>query len=514
MDYQGFVDGDKTLLVAPAGYGKTHTIVESLKYSSGKQLILTHTHAGVSSLKEKIKNENIPLQKYIVETISSFSQRYVLAFCDRADIPDQEDVQFHSVIIKAANDILQSTVIQKIIRASYCGLFVDEYQDCTKSQHDIIMALGKVLPTHILGDPLQGIFDFNEELVDFETDLTEFEIFPELDTPNRWYKEGHNSELGDEIKEYREPLKGGGGINLVHKPSIGLYVFDINDGDFDNADSNYRKVLTALIGNRRNNHDYDSLLILVPEYSEFENGRFIRKGNITDRSKIITKIDFSNSVRLIEAIDDKSFYQCAKDIDGIIDSILRARKPRKKVYELLSKYFCKTSPNRQVNVGLNDWMSVSPRNTGGDLYVKNKNGENRHLSDSLSELIGSLISCPSINCIYQLICFVKNDLKLKRKPRRELLNSVMKSIQYSVQENTTVYDAMRQHKNIVRRMGRKVDGKCIGTTLLTKGLEFDTVVILDAHKFNCPKHLYVALTRCCKNLIIFTGQRVLPTFNR
>ncbi|MFV1977526.1 MAG: hypothetical protein ACC651_17435 [Candidatus Scalindua sp.] len=44
-------------------------------------------------------------------------------------------------------------------------------------------------------------------------------------------------------------------------------------------------------------------------------------------------------------------------------------------------------------------------------------------------------------------------------------------------------------------MGRKIKGKCIGTTLLTKGLEFDTVAILNARKFDCPKNLYVALTR-------------------
>jgi superfamily II DNA or RNA helicase len=43
MDYQAFVDSEKSLLIAPAGYGKTFTIVECLKYTTGKQLILTHT---------------------------------------------------------------------------------------------------------------------------------------------------------------------------------------------------------------------------------------------------------------------------------------------------------------------------------------------------------------------------------------------------------------------------------------------------------------------------------------
>ena len=31
-------------------------------------------------------------------------------------------------------------------------------------------------------------------------------------------------------------------------------------------------------------------------------------------------------------------------------------------------------------------------------------------------------------------------------------------------------------------MGRKIERKCIGTTLLTKGLEFDTVVLIEADK--------------------------------
>ena len=60
------------------------------------------------------------------------------------------------------------------------------------------------------------------------------------------------------------------------------------------------------------------------------------------------------------------------------------------------------------------------------------------------------------------------------------------------------------YKNILRRSGRKISGKCIGTTALTKGLEFDTVAILDAHEFTCPKNFYVAVTRASKMLIIFT----------
>ena len=65
---------------------------------------------------------------------------------------------------------------------------------------------------------------------------------------------------------------------------------------------------------------------------------------------------------------------------------------------------------------------------------------------------------------------------------------------------------MNNKRNMTRRIGRKISGRCIGTTLLTKGLEFDTVAILNAHKFDCPKHLYVAMTRASKRLIIFTDK--------
>ncbi len=67
MDYKAFISGNKTALISPAGYGKTHSIAECLYVADGKQLVLTHTHAGVSSLKEKIKSRGIESSKYALE---------------------------------------------------------------------------------------------------------------------------------------------------------------------------------------------------------------------------------------------------------------------------------------------------------------------------------------------------------------------------------------------------------------------------------------------------------------
>ena len=56
-----FISKRKSLLIAPAGCGKTYTIAECLKYTEGLHLILTHTHAGVASLKKKLKKKVLQL---------------------------------------------------------------------------------------------------------------------------------------------------------------------------------------------------------------------------------------------------------------------------------------------------------------------------------------------------------------------------------------------------------------------------------------------------------------------
>ncbi|WP_179338763.1 DEAD/DEAH box helicase family protein [Winogradskyella ludwigii] len=89
FDVQNFVSKQKSLLIAPAGYGKTHTISESLKKTTGRQLILKHTHAGVSSIKEKLKKAQIASHNFNVETITSFAQKYVLSFyINKDEIPE------------------------------------------------------------------------------------------------------------------------------------------------------------------------------------------------------------------------------------------------------------------------------------------------------------------------------------------------------------------------------------------------------------------------------------------
>ncbi len=499
MDYQAFVDGDKTLLVAPAGYGKTYTIVECLKHTTERQLILTHTHAGVASIKEKIKKSGITSKLYNVETISSFAQKYVNAFYTGPDTPNQENSrEYHPFIIDKAVNIFKSKVIKNVIKATYAGLFVDEYQDCTKPQHEMILALSESLRTHILGDPLQGIFDFNGDLVDFATDLSGFERVPDLSTPHRWYQEGNNSALGDKLKEIRSLLEQEDVVDLSSNNIEGLHIINVNPDDISNSRSGYRECLNKIISNPDNNPDFDSLLIIVPEYEEVkDDGRKVPKGNIKDRAQIRVQIDYSKSLTLIEAIDDRSFYSLARKIDTLCSSIGRAKNPAKRIKgDVLGKIFHKG--------GLDDWFNEND--------IKNKQADaDKIKAIALKSTIDLFVSEPSPSNMNNIILELKNSLKIKYK-RAGLLYAVLNALKHSALEGILVYEAMKNHRNVIRRSGRKIKGKCIGTTLLTKGLEFDTVAILNADKFDCPKHLYVALTRCCKNLFVFSSQNVLSPY--
>jgi len=498
MDFPAFVNGAKTVLVSPAGYGKTFTIAECLKHTKGRQLILTHTHAGISSIKEKIRAAGITPANYNVETISSFAQQFVHAFCKKALIPPQDKSrEYHEFVINKAIALFSSSLAITVIRSSYKGLFVDEYQDCSEGQHILIQQLSCILPTHIVGDPLQGIFDFNGKQVDMDNDLPGFTRFPDLETPYRWYRDGNNKNLGDKIKEYRELLLQKRPLALATESAADLFIIEIKESDIYKPQSVYRKKLDSIIYNKKNLPGMESLLLIVPEYDEVVNGRKVMKGNIAQRAKLKQTIDYAQKLVLLEAIDDRLFYSLAADADGLLTSIGRAKKKYKKIREVILDHLFPVTP-------LNDWFN--------EKSLKIKTGKaDKVISEEIARLMDNFIQSPSAYNLCQIVLLFRKELKIKYK-REEIGRSFVASLKQSHLNNTSIHESIKDNRNLLRRTGRKVHGKCIGTTLLTKGLEFDTVVLINAHRFDSSKHLYVALTRCCKRLVIFTENKMLTPY--
>lgn len=91
-----------------------------------------------------------------------------------------------------------------------------------------------------------------------------------------------------------------------------------------------------------------------------------------------------------------------------------------------------------------------------------------------------------------------------RQPiEKEIYFTILRAIENAHYKGTTVYDEIKNQRNITRRLGRRLYGKSIGTTLLTKGLECDTAVLLEDSDFPFDyKNQYVALTRGGKNVIV------------
>ena len=466
--YKNFTNNSKSIIIAPAGYGKTHTIAESIKLCEGHQLILTHTNAGVASIKEKIKKLK-GKTKYTIETITGFAQKYVQAFYVGGDMPEHESNEYFPFILDYALDLFKKKAIIRILKSNYKGLFVDEYQDCTISQHNLISELAKLLPIHILGDPLQGIFDFNnEELVNFERDLSDYKLAGQLEVPWRW--KNSNADLGEDLKILREKLETDKKIDLNDFNNIEKY--NINERDLYIPRKYYNGKIWSILNREK------SLLLIYP-----------LSHNLNARINIIK--GFNNILYLVEAMDSKAFYTFSKEIDACTSQTIY-----KAILKISESIF---NPSK-----LKDWL--------GEKSLKNKREESdKNIIKPLKNVFSKLENKYSLELILAAFKLI-NDLPYIKCYRKELYNDLCAALEIAIREDQTVYDSMRRIRDTKRHIGKSIVGKCIGTTLLTKGLEFETVVILNAHKFKCHKNFYVAMTRAVKRLVVFTEDDVI-SFN-
>jgi hypothetical protein len=215
----------KGYVIAPAGYGKTHLIALAANESTNRQLILTHTFAGVNSIKEKMTALKVPSSQYQVETIASWSLRLCLSYPKTSGwkIDNPSSKQWDK-LYECCSGLLSKNFIQHIVASSYGGVYVDEYQDCGELQHTLVCALADIFPCRVLGDPMQAIFDFDngQKPVDWEANVyPHFECLGRLEKPWRWENAGEPL-LGAWLKKSRERLEKGQKLDLVHRVPISV----------------------------------------------------------------------------------------------------------------------------------------------------------------------------------------------------------------------------------------------------------------------------------------------------
>lgn len=466
FDIDKFMNAHRACLVAPAGYGKTHTIIECLKHSTSRQLVLTHTHAGVAALKTKILAANIPASRYELSTISAIAQRLSLFFTspDQVSNGGARNTQFFSWTLSRAKALLDCNFLKRVFAFSYGGIIVDEYQDCSIAQHELILSMAESLPLHVFGDPMQGIFCFaGQPIVDFEKHLASFDMY-ELDTPYRW--KDSNPSLGKEIALLRTDLKNGEAIDFSK-----LKVIQYEQVPMANCQCRLSEICYHL--------KKDGATVIIVSDS------------MNRAARVSVARMFVGRCSILEAIDDKEFYVQAASVDGLTTSNAMAV-----LYAIATSIFLKT--------GVEVWLNCKG-------LIRKRREEDKKAMRHLEASVMKLNEHPSPLCFGTCLSALHN-LPNVTLLSHEKYYSLQSAIRIADNEGMSVVNAMIKERDIARSVGRKIRGFAVGTTLLTKGLEFDNVVVLDTgRKFNFRdaidrRHFYVAISRASKKVCIISAE--------
>ena len=159
----------------PRATEKTHLIADAVSLATKRQLVLTHTYAGVNALRRTMRKLRVSSGAYRVDTIASWALRLCLSYPGSSSWPVQRpEGEQWTMLYRACSALLDEAFIRRILKASYGGVYVDEYQDCSTAQHQLVLKLARDLPCRVLGDPLQAIFDFEgENPVDWDAEIRE-----------------------------------------------------------------------------------------------------------------------------------------------------------------------------------------------------------------------------------------------------------------------------------------------------------------------------------------------------
>lgn len=454
-------ESTRASVVAGAGCGKTHRIAESVALgSAGRDLILTHTHAGVDAIRGHLRKMGANPSRFRVETIAGFSLMYSATFPMLSGLNDSQPVGDEwDDVYASASRLFRCRTIQEILRTSYVGLYVDEYQDCTLGQHEVILRLAETLPCRVLGDPLQGIFAFRSELVSWDRDVvTNFEPLVEMTHPWRW--KDKNPELGGWLVQVRESLKTGQPLDLLGAPVSWVRTSE-SSGTFA------ERTNLCLDAARR----LDGTIVVVLKWPQqchalarCLNGAY-------------------SCIEPFDCDDLMSFARRIQEAEGCGRAV--------ELLEFASK--CKT--------GLGSRFS-SARKAFESGRLPRPRQHNEVIRDLIEVATSSTLSAASR--FLTKIAVLPGTLY-----RPELLHEMQRALrEHETGQHKSLEDSAWTVRDRTRHVGRRPYRRIVARTHLIKGLEFDHAIIVDAQDLD-DKNLYVALTRASRSLTVCSPSRFL-----
>lgn len=460
---------DRGMVTAPAGCGKTHLITEALiRHADDKPiLVLTHTNAGVVALRGRLDRAGVPRTAYRLSTIDGWAMRLISIFPTRsahnpgilAVVNPSSD--YPNIRVAAAR-LLQSGHIDDILQASYSRLIVDEYQDCSVRQHDVVVYAAQVLPTCVLGDPMQAIFGFgsdrlpqwNEQVCDY------FPVAGKLDKPWRWIN-ADSEALGAWLLDVRGRLINGEPVDLRKAPMAVTWI------QLDGTNDDQKRLRAARVCPPQNN---DRVLIIGDSKSA------------NKRHQIASRTPGAITVEAVELKDLISF---ARNFDPAAPDAL----------DRLVQF----AQSVMINVG------------AGELVRRVESlmrGTARKPPSGVERTALTFVETPSYSAARNLLAAISRERDV-RAHRPAVLKACLKAMLLcDGAEGLSLYDAAIAMRDENRFAGRPIPIRAVGSTLLLKGLEAEVAVILNADDLDA-RNLYVAITRGSKMLAICSRTPIL-----
>ncbi|UIK19368.1 UvrD-helicase domain-containing protein [Rhizobium leguminosarum] len=454
-------------VTAPAGCGKTQLIADSLTRQTGRKpiLILTHTNAGVAALRTRLTGASIPTSSYSLATLDGWALKALKAFPGRSGI-DPAHLALsnpradYPAIKRAAAALSGGRHIDDIVDASYSRIIVDEYQDCGPEQHQMVCHLAAVLPTVVLGDPMQEIFSWQGPHPDWQDDVcSTFLPAGELVKPWRWIRAGAEG-LGEWLLEARRTLMAGDQVDLRDAPPEVEWI------ELDGTDDEAKQRRACLARSPRVGGE---VLIMAAGVQTDLQRRIARQtpGAVTVENVDLTDvISFARSIELDQPGDLARALEFATEVTTNVDRSALVQR-----VAILGR-----SSERKDATGV-EIAAMDYNRTGS--------------ADHLVALLLALEGNPGA-----------------RTFRPDILRTCVSALRSCAPGNPAAFlDAALRIREQSRMMGRRIPSRAVGSPLLLKGLEADVAVILNAaefdrHPIRNMKNTYVAITRGSRKLLV------------
>lgn len=474
---EAMLGSTRAFAVAAAGCGKTELLGQLVAdQRSGRQLVLTHTHAGVAAIKKRLADMRVPHDKFHLDTIAGWCLRYGAAYPAISGYrPGAEADPDWTATYPGAEKVCRSPLGSKVIRESYAGVLIDEYQDCTTQMHAVVRAIGDCIPYRGVGDPLQTVFGFRDDpVVPWDTIKTDFHVVDDaLKDPWRWRREGRNAALGDWLVKARQELETTGRLVIANDAPVTWVQHDAAKSPPEAWAAACRSA------NAPASETVVAILQWPPECK-------VLAKRMGGRWPIVERFDDPDLLRLgVELVDASG----AEVVEALVDFV----------------------SERMTAMGTALKTAVDSIKAGRGVSRITKN---RDHADRLKALATTPSPANALAWLEGVLAH-KDDWWLYR---RECVYQLREALRHCTQDTfAELPDMVAAARTRARHRGRLTHRRTIGTPLLVKGLEFDHAVLLwepNPRPGHRPSHpsvqgLYVALTRASKSLTIVSRSRTL-----